>query len=90
MLKYLIQIAKVTADFSHLVETEQNFALYQLLSTGAEIVHEVEGLILPPGYRLVRVNDRLGINAVHFELALVDGCGATPTPICTALPSSPP
>lgn len=72
MLKHLIQIAKITADFSHLVETEQNLALYQLLSSGAEIVHEVDGLILPPGYRLIRVNDRLGINAVHFKLALVN------------------
>lgn len=72
MPKNLIHVDKIVADFSHLVEAERNRALYQAMTAGASIAHDVHGLILPPGYRLVRINSRLDVHAEHFELALLN------------------
>lgn len=74
MPKNLIHIDKIAADFDHLVEAERNRALYQALVDGKDIVHDINNLILPPGYRLVRVDSRLSenIHADHFELALLN------------------
>ncbi|PHM28933.1 phage protein [Xenorhabdus budapestensis] len=44
------------------------------LMSGAEITNQIKGLMLPPGYRMVRVDRRLSdwISQSHFELALVN------------------
>lgn len=72
MPKNLIHIDKIAADFSHLVETDRNRALYLSLADATEIAHEVRDLILPPGYRLVRLDGRLDVPQTHFELALLN------------------
>jgi len=68
----LVNAVKVNEVFAHLNETEDNCALYSALSRGEEI--EIRGLTLSPGYRIVRVEDRLKgkIPQSHFELALVN------------------
>ncbi|PHM69040.1 hypothetical protein [Xenorhabdus kozodoii] len=69
---HLENIDKVAADFSHLNESERNRALYDVLNPLAnEIVKDVDELILPPGYRLIRVDNRLTLGRTHFELALL-------------------
>lgn len=72
MPKNLIQIDKITADFSQLIEVAPNHDLYLALAKGSQINHEVRDLALPPGYRLVRVDMRLEISREHFEIALLN------------------
>ncbi|KAA1187285.1 hypothetical protein [Photorhabdus heterorhabditis] len=74
MPRYSENIEKITNDFSWLNEPELNCALYSIFdSSGTDIVQDVNELILPPGYRLVRVDSRLDldIDEPHFELALL-------------------
>lgn len=68
----LVNATKVNEVFAHLNESEDNRALYSALSRGDEI--EIKGLVLSPGYRLVRVDGRLTdkIAQSHFELALIN------------------
>lgn len=69
---HLKNIDKIAADFSHLNEPERNGALYDALEPlSHEIVKDVDELILPPGYRLIRVDSRLDLNFEHFELAVL-------------------
>ncbi|MBD1228307.1 hypothetical protein [Xenorhabdus griffiniae] len=69
---HLKNIDKIAADFSHLNESKRNGDLYDALNPLAhEITKGVDELILPPGYRLIRVDERLDINKTHFELALL-------------------
>lgn len=72
MPKNLIHVDKIAADFSYLVEADSNHALYLSLYGGLDIIHEIAGLILPPGYRLVRVDSRIDIPQIHFELAVLN------------------
>ncbi|MBJ3779349.1 hypothetical protein JFY47_02250 [Enterobacter asburiae] len=72
MPKNLIHIDKIAADFSHLVEADRNHALYLSLVGGVEVAHDVRELVLPPGYKLVRVDRRLDVPQEHFELALLN------------------
>ncbi|ETS30894.1 hypothetical protein BB987_02815 [Photorhabdus temperata] len=74
MPRHSENIEKITNDFSHLNEPELNRTLYDVFdSSGTDIVNDVDELILPPGYRLVRVDSRLDldIDEPHFELALL-------------------
>lgn len=68
----LVNAAKVNEVFAHLNEIEDNRALYSALACGNDV--ELKGLVLSPGYRLVRVDGRLTdkINQGHFELALIN------------------
>ncbi|WP_380179296.1 hypothetical protein [Kalamiella sp. sgz302252] len=67
-----INATKVNEVFAHLNESEDNAALYSALANGEEV--QIEGVILSPGYRLVRVDDRFAgkISQSHFELALIN------------------
>ncbi|GAJ87794.1 hypothetical protein EAM01S_02_03050 [Erwinia amylovora NBRC 12687 = CFBP 1232] len=53
-------------------EGQDNRALYSQLSNAQEIT--IKGLTVSPGYRLVRIDDRLKdrITQSHFELALIN------------------
>ncbi|CNK96235.1 hypothetical protein ACULTK_004526 [Yersinia enterocolitica] len=68
----LVNADKVNEVFAHLNENEDNLALYSVLSRGQEV--EIKGITLSPGYRIVRVDDRLKdrISQKHFELALIN------------------
>ncbi|MBC8952510.1 hypothetical protein [Xenorhabdus sp. PB62.4] len=69
---HLEKIDKIAADFSHLNESKRNLDLYDALNPlASEIVKDVDELILPPGYRLVRVDNRLDLGKINFELALL-------------------
>lgn len=72
MPKNFININKIAADFDHLNLSERNHELYLTLAQGEEISHDVRGLSLPPGYRLMRVDGRLPVPQTHFELALIN------------------
>lgn len=72
MPKNLININKIAADFDHLNLSERNHELYLILAQGEEISHHVRDLVLPPGYRLMRIDGRLAVPQVHFELALIN------------------
>ncbi|MBS9424435.1 hypothetical protein [Photorhabdus caribbeanensis] len=68
-------IEKITNDFIQLSELEFNRVLYDALdSSGTNIVHDVDELIFPPSYRLIRVDNRLDLDDIdepYFELALL-------------------
>ncbi|BEN44459.1 MULTISPECIES: hypothetical protein [unclassified Serratia (in: enterobacteria)] len=68
----LVNAIKVNEVFAHLNESQDNRALYSVLANGQEI--SIEGITVSPGYRIVRVDDRLKdkINQAHFELALIN------------------
>ncbi len=69
---HLENIDKIAADFTHLNESKRNSALYDALEPLAyEIVKDVDELILSPGYRFIRIDNRLDLNKTHFELALL-------------------
>ncbi|MBD2798131.1 hypothetical protein ID856_16600 [Xenorhabdus sp. 18] len=69
---HLQNIDKIAADFSHLNESVRNRALYDTLNPlAANIVKDVDELILPPGYQLIRVDNRLNLGRISFELALL-------------------
>ncbi|KAB7676579.1 hypothetical protein [Plesiomonas shigelloides] len=74
MPQRLQDITKVTEIFGHLNETPDNHALYSDMVGGREIAHEVKDVVLPPGYRIVRVDNRKKevIPQEHFELALIN------------------
>jgi hypothetical protein len=74
MPRELVNAAKVNEVFAHLNESQDNRALYSKLANGVEISAKIHGLTLPPGYRLVRVEDRLSqkISQSHFELGLLN------------------
>ncbi|MCC8364762.1 hypothetical protein J8V57_00450 [Xenorhabdus sp. PB61.4] len=74
MPKRLIDPGKINAVFAHLNENSDNYVLYNSLISGLEITEQIKGLMLPPGYRMVRVDGRLNewIQQSHFELALVN------------------
>lgn len=59
--------------------TEDKAGLYQELSNAkraAEISKET-GCVLPPGYRLLRLDDRAGRNKDEYEIALINDVNAT-------------
>ncbi|UWS30973.1 hypothetical protein [Erwinia pyrifoliae] len=68
----LVNATKVNEVFAHLNEGQDNRALYSQLSNGQEIT--IKGLTVSPGYRIVRIDDRLEdkITQSHFELALIN------------------
>ncbi|WP_338511349.1 hypothetical protein [Erwinia aphidicola] len=68
----LVNATKVNEVFAHLNEGQDNRALYSQLSNGQEIT--ITGLTVSPGYRIVRIDDRLKdkITQSHFELALIN------------------
>lgn len=72
MPKNLININKIAADFEHLNLSERNHELYLILAQGEEISHHVKDLVLPPGYKLTRIDGRLPVPQAHFELALIN------------------
>ncbi|HBT4785508.1 TPA: hypothetical protein MB364_000808 [Klebsiella variicola subsp. variicola] len=74
MPQKLINPAKVTEVFVHLNETPDNHALYSELARAEDVAHDVPGVSLPPGYRIVRMENRLAdsIPQTHFELALLN------------------
>lgn len=68
----LVNAAKVNEVFAHLNESEDNRGLYSALARGQEV--DIKGVVLSPGYRIVRVDGRLPdrISQNHFELALIN------------------
>ncbi len=68
----LVNAVKVNEVFAHLSDGIDNSTLYSELARGQEL--DVVGLTLSPGYRIVRVDDRLSekITQRHFELALIN------------------
>ncbi|WP_254698891.1 hypothetical protein [Serratia fonticola] len=74
MPQKLINAAKVNEVFAHLNENQDNSELYSAVEHGDDIVGQIKGLTLAPGYRIVRVDDRLSdkISQQHFELALLN------------------
>lgn len=74
MPQQLLNPAKVTEVFAHLNETPDNHALYSEMVSGHEVTSEVKGIAPPPGYRIVRVDNRRkdSIQQDHFELALIN------------------
>ncbi|WP_157669160.1 hypothetical protein [Aeromonas salmonicida] len=72
MPQLILDANKVTETFRDLEVTATNGAMYQAL-VGHEHIQEIApelGLALPPGYRLVCVTTRLGVD--KFEIALVN------------------
>lgn len=74
MPRSLIDAAKVNQVFAHLSENVDNRALYIKLACGNEITSQIPEATLSPGYRIVRVDNRLAgtIDQQHFEIALVN------------------
>lgn len=74
MPQRLVNPEKVNEVFAHLNESSDNRTLYASLMGGEDIMSQIKGLSLSPGYRMVRVDNRLAnkISQVHFELALVN------------------
>ncbi|MDC9604807.1 hypothetical protein [Xenorhabdus griffiniae] len=74
MPKKLVDPEKINAVFAHLNEGSDNHALYISLMGGTDITNQIRGLVFSPGYRMVRVDGRLGewISQSHFELALIN------------------
>ncbi|RAW93953.1 MULTISPECIES: hypothetical protein [unclassified Photorhabdus] len=74
MPKRLVNPEKVNEVFVHLNESSDNHALYAALMNGSDMTSQINGLTLVPGYRMVRVDGRLGdkISQSHFELALIN------------------
>ncbi|KAA1181283.1 hypothetical protein [Photorhabdus heterorhabditis] len=74
MPKRLVNPDKVNEVFVHLNEGRDNRALYTTLMNGSDITSQINGLLLAPGYRMVRVDGRLEdwISQSHFELALLN------------------
>lgn len=74
MPQQLLDPAKVTEVFVHLNETLDNRALYSELVNSSDVTSDVEGISLPPGYRVMRVDNRKKgrISQKHFELALIN------------------
>ncbi|NHB63433.1 hypothetical protein [Photorhabdus sp. RW14-46] len=70
----LVNPEKVNEVFAHLNESSDNHTLYTALMNGVDITDQIKGLLLSPGYRMVRVDGRFGnrISQSHFELALVN------------------
>ncbi|ECJ2279237.1 hypothetical protein FNI37_22415 [Salmonella enterica subsp. diarizonae] len=68
----LVNAAKVNEVFAHLNESEDNRDLYSALARGQNV--DIKGVVLSPGYRIVRVDGRLSdrISQNHFELALIN------------------
>lgn len=68
----LVNAAKINQVFAHLNESENNLALYSAFSKGQSL--DIKGIILSPGYRIVRVDNRLSdiIDQVHFEIAVIN------------------
>ncbi len=59
MPKRLVNPEKVNEVFVHLNEGRDNRALYTTLMNGSDITSQINGLLLAPGYRMVRVDGRL-------------------------------
>ncbi|MBD2779792.1 hypothetical protein [Xenorhabdus szentirmaii] len=74
MPKRLINPEKINEVFAYLNESSDNHTLYTSLMEGENVASQIKGLLLPPGYRMVRVDDRLAdkISQSHFELALIN------------------
>lgn len=68
----LVNAVKVNQVFAHLNESSDNTTLYSAMSRGEEV--SIVGLTLSPGYRIVRVDNRLydKFSQAHFELALIN------------------
>lgn len=68
----LVNATKVNEVFARLNESEDNRALYSYLSRGDVV--DIKGITVSPGYRIVRVDNRLKtqISQSHFELALIN------------------
>lgn len=68
----LLDAVKVNEVFAHLNESTDNSTLYAAMTQGQAL--EIVGLVLSPGYRMVRVDNRLSdiITQAHFELALIN------------------
>jgi hypothetical protein len=68
----LVDAVKVNEIFVHLNESSDNSTLYSALSRGVEV--DILGVTLSPGYRIVRVDNRLTdrLSQNHFELALIN------------------
>lgn len=74
MPQQLLNPVKVTEVFVHLNETPDNRTLYSELVHGMDIVSDIKNVVMPPGYRIVRVDDRKKgeIPQAHFEIALLN------------------
>ncbi|CDG16504.1 hypothetical protein [Xenorhabdus doucetiae] len=74
MPKRLVIPEKINEVFAHLNESSDNRTLYASLMDGEDIAIHIKGLSLAPGYRMVRVDNRLAdkITQSHFELALIN------------------
>lgn len=74
MPKKLIDAAKLNQVFAHLSESADNHALYFKLVEGNDISSQIREVTLAPGYRILRVDNRLScmFTQQHFELALVN------------------
>ncbi|MBS9434161.1 hypothetical protein [Photorhabdus hainanensis] len=70
----LINPEKINEVFAHLNGSSDNHSLYTALMDGVDITDQIKGLLLSPGYRMVRIDGRFGnrISQSHFELALVN------------------
>ncbi|MDC9623359.1 hypothetical protein PSI22_17360 [Xenorhabdus sp. XENO-7] len=74
MPQRLVSPEKINEVFAHLNENSDNHTLYASLMGGADITGQIKGLSLSPGYRMVRIDNRLTdkISQPHFELALIN------------------
>ncbi|MDE1492817.1 hypothetical protein [Xenorhabdus bovienii] len=74
MPQRLVSPEKINEVFAHLNENSDNHTLYASLMGGEDISGQIKGLSLSPGYRMVRVDNRLTnkISQSHFELALIN------------------
>ncbi|HKN03693.1 MAG TPA: hypothetical protein VJY31_07075 [Buttiauxella sp.] len=72
MPQKLLNPADVQKTFAMLTVDEKNRELLACLHP-RNVLQEIDFLFLPPGYELIRVDDRLdGIPYQHFELALIN------------------
>lgn len=68
-------IDQCAAEWKSLARTAENFALYAALTGAEEMrdISELAGYVAQPGYRLIRVDDRLKtLGDTEFEIALID------------------
>ncbi|BET97287.1 hypothetical protein [Xenorhabdus taiwanensis] len=74
MPQRLVRPEKINEVFAHLNESSDNHTLYASLMGGSDITGQIKGLSLSPGYRMVRIDNRLTdkISQSHFELALIN------------------
>lgn len=74
MPQKLLNPAKIIEEFVHLNESQDNAGIYSELCKGRDVTAEVKSVNLAPGYRIMRIDDRMAdrIEQSHFELGLVN------------------